>query len=54
MGPLIVKVFDQDPLSKQLIGCSFIDIKNGIKDKTVEFATNNPSCDKPIWYDLYL
>lgn len=38
--PIIVNAYDEDKLSRDFIGTTFIDVGDGLKDKSIVYGTN--------------
>ncbi len=51
--PIIVNAFDQDKFSKEFIGTAFIDIEEGLKDRSVVYKPDQINLI-PKWYNLTL
>ena len=48
--PIIVNAYDQDKMSRDFIGTAFIDVGDGLKNKSVVYGDSTRP--RPKWYDL--
>ena len=48
--PIIVNAYDEDKLGRDFIGTTFIDVGDGLKDKSIVYGDGIRP--KPKWYDL--
>ena len=48
--PIVLHMFDKDPLSEEFIGSCLIDVQKGIKEKWISWKED--FIPKPVWHEL--